>query len=182
MVAFLAGEGPQRCCVGPAGGLSDTKCLQPEFAGRAIFGKIADLLVVSAMPEDGSHDIHLSVTGGAVAALGLDRLQDRRRGRKWQSGTAVLLGDQGPRDSLLRSALGRNRSWIAALPDRVCANIRRGIGYTVCGPLPLSPGEDRRVVSPAWALSAYRLICLRCLPGVGATCKGGWSACLLKAG
>ena len=46
------------------------------------------------MPQDGAHDVHLRVAGGAVAALGVDGLQDRRGGRQRQAGAAVLLGDQ----------------------------------------------------------------------------------------
>jgi len=46
------------------------------------------------MPQDGAHDVHLRVAGGAVAALGVDRLKDCCCGRQRQARAAIFLGHQ----------------------------------------------------------------------------------------
>ena len=64
------------------------------------------------MPQDGAHDVHLGVTGRAVAALGLNCLQNRRRGGQRQAGAAVFLGDQGAKVA----ALGQRADEIRGIP------------------------------------------------------------------
>ena len=79
--------------VGAAGRLGDAEGLQPQFAGGDL-RQVFLLLLRRAVPQDGAHGVHLRVAGGAVAALGVDLLQDRRGRRERQAGAAVFLGDQ----------------------------------------------------------------------------------------
>ena len=93
MVALALGEGAQRGGVGAAGRFGDAERLKAQFAGGDL-GQVLLLLLRRAMPQDGAHDVHLRVARRTVAALGMDRLEDRRGGGQRQAGAAVFLGDQ----------------------------------------------------------------------------------------
>ena len=54
------------------------------------------------MPQDSAHRVHLRVTGRAVAARAMNLLEDRHRGAKAQSRTAVFFGNQDGKKALLR--------------------------------------------------------------------------------
>ena len=126
VVALALGEGAQRGGVGAAGRLGDAERLQAQFAGGDL-RQVLLLLPVGAVPQDGAHDVHLRVARGAVAALGLHGLQDRRGGGQRQAGAAIFLGDQ--RGEV--AGLGQRADelgGIAALAGPACASIRRGSG------------------------------------------------------
>ena len=124
MVALAPGEGAQRGGVGAAGRLGDAERLQAQFAGGDL-RQVLLLLLRRAVPQDGAHDVHLRVAGGAVAALGLHRLQDRRGGGQRQAGAAVFLGDQ--------------RAEVAGLGQR--AHELGGIGALLVQLAPVLAGE-----------------------------------------
>ncbi len=93
MVAVASGEGAQRGGVGAAGRLGDAERLKAQFAGGDL-RQVILFLLGRTVPQDGAHDVHLRVAGRAVAALGVDRLEDRCGGRQWQARAAVFLRDQ----------------------------------------------------------------------------------------
>ena len=80
--------------IGAAGRLGDGEGLQ-AYASGGDLGQIAVLLRRAAVAHDGAHGVHLGVTRGAIAARGVDLLQDRRPGGQRQSAAAVGLGDEG---------------------------------------------------------------------------------------
>ena len=129
MVALALGEGAQRGGVGAAGRLGDAERLQAQFAGGDL-RQVLLLLLRRAMPQDGAHDVHLRVAGGAVAAFGVDRLEDRRGGGQRQAGAAVFLGDQ--RGEIAGLGQGVDElGGIVALAGPACASTRRESGRRV---------------------------------------------------
>lgn len=81
---------PERQRVCAARRLGDAEGLQAQGAvGDA--GKVFRLLFGVAVPQDRSHRVHLGVTGGGVAAVAMDLLEDNRSGREVQPRPAVFL-------------------------------------------------------------------------------------------
>ena len=67
-------------------------------------GQIARLLGVAAVAQQRAHRVHLRMAGGAVAAAGVDFLQDGGGLDHREPAAAVFLRDQGGEDSRPRSA------------------------------------------------------------------------------
>ena len=81
----------------------------------------------AAMSEDGTHRVHLGVTGAAVAAGALDLLEDRATGRERQAAAAIGLRDQ--------------RGEKAGLRERAHELFRIGAGRVLRAPV--GAGEGR---------------------------------------
>ena len=92
-VALLLREGPKAGGIGAAGGFRHAKGLQAQFAGGD-FRQILLLLLWAAMLQNGAHDVHLRVTGGSIAARGVDFFQNRGGSRKRQARPAKFFRDQ----------------------------------------------------------------------------------------
>ena len=92
-VALAPRRCPQRGGVGATRGLGHAKSLQAQLA-LGDGGQVLRLLRRRAVSQDGAHDVHLRVAGGAIAAGRLHFLQDRRRAGQGQAGAAKFLGDQ----------------------------------------------------------------------------------------
>ena len=76
VVALASRGGAQRQRVGAGGRLGDAEGLQPQFAAGDL-RQIALLLLGAAVPQQRAHRVHLRMAGGAVAAGGVDFLEDR---------------------------------------------------------------------------------------------------------
>ena len=172
-IAVPARECPQRGGVGAAGRFGHPECLQPQFAGGD-FRQVCGFLLVGAVAENGPHDVHLGVTGRAVAALGLDCFQDGRGGRQWQSGAAVFLGDQRAKVAGLGQRaheIGRVAALLVELrqysPGKRPQSFRTSSRISACG-------SWCRV--SLMAASADGVLRLWCLPAIGQL-AGGIGAC-----
>ena len=93
VIAVALGKGLQRRGIGAAGRLGDAERLQPQLAAGDLRQPFR-LLLVAAVPQHRAHGVHLGVAGAAIAAGALDLFQDRGRGRQFQPGAAIFLGDQ----------------------------------------------------------------------------------------
>src|SRR5262249_22061351 len=80
--------------VGTGGGLGDAEGLQPQLA-RGDAWQISALLGGAAVPQHGTHGVHLRMTGGRIATPLVDGLQDGAATRDGQAGAAVLLWNEG---------------------------------------------------------------------------------------
>ncbi len=94
VVAFLARAGAQTERVGARGRFRHTKSLQAQFAAGDL-GQVVLLLRVAAVAQDGAHDVHLRMTGGAVAAGGMNLFHDGSGGADREPAAAVFLRDEG---------------------------------------------------------------------------------------
>ena len=117
----------------------------------AIRGRYFAFCVRRAVPQERAHGVHLRVAGGAVAALAVHLLQDRRRGRRGQPGAAVFLRDQRAEIAGLgqrRDELGRD----SPRSRRARASSRRESGRRV---LRLARGSRRagRGAAGSWGVS-----------------------------
>ena len=93
VVAFAPRRGAQRQRVGAGGRLGHAEGLQAQFAAGDL-RQILLLLLGIAVPQDRSHGVHLRVAGGAVAAGGVDFLQDGGGGADAKPAAAEFLRDQ----------------------------------------------------------------------------------------
>src|SRR5665213_2790917 len=93
-VAFPPRRSAQRQSVGPRRRLGDAEGLQAQFP-TGDFRKVDLFLLGQTVPQDRAHGVHLRVAGGAVAAGGLDFLQDRASSANRQTAAAEFLRDQG---------------------------------------------------------------------------------------
>ena len=93
MVALLDRPGLELGRVGAGRRLGDAKGLQSQFARRDLW-QVALLLLFAAVPQQGTHNVHLGVTLARGASGGIYLLQDHRGGAQWQPRAAILLGDQ----------------------------------------------------------------------------------------
>jgi hypothetical protein len=85
------GCNPGRVCSGSW--LRDRECLQTECPVRHE-RKIALLLILRAVTQKCSHDIHLRVRRSGVTPILIDLLQDRRRFLDTEAESAVLPGNE----------------------------------------------------------------------------------------
>src|SRR5882757_2323592 len=112
-VAAPLGEGLDRACISAAGRLCHPERLQAKLSRRNLW-KVALLLLVTAVPEERAHDVHLSVTGGAIAAAVLDFLKNGCAGRQRKACTPIFLGNQGRQVASFRQRSDK-LTWIPAL-------------------------------------------------------------------
>jgi hypothetical protein len=94
MVAIPDRAGLDLGGVGSGRRFGDAESLQAQLSGRD-GGQVALLLLIAAVPQQRSHDVHLSVGGARGAARGVDLLQDHGGRPERQPGAAILLRDQG---------------------------------------------------------------------------------------
>jgi hypothetical protein len=66
------------------------------------------------MPQQRAHGVHLGMAAAAIAACALDLLEDRGRGRQFQPGAAIFLGDQHREVTGLRQRIDES-GWIGHL-------------------------------------------------------------------
>ena len=85
----------------PARGFRHAEGLQAQRAGGDP-RQIGAFLRGIAMPQKRTHDVHLGMAGGAVAAGALDLLKDRAGPRQRQAGAAILVRDERGKISGLR--------------------------------------------------------------------------------
>src|SRR5690349_19131018 len=79
--------------VGAGRRLGDAERLEAKLAARDR-RQVALFLFGTAVAKERAHRVHLGVTGGAVAAAGLDLLHDRGRRGHGQPAAAVLFGNE----------------------------------------------------------------------------------------
>ena len=79
--------------VGTGRGLAHAEGLEAQLARRHP-REISLLLRLAAVPEQGSHDVHLGVTRRPVATCALDRLQNHARRPEVEAGTPVFARDE----------------------------------------------------------------------------------------
>ncbi len=87
-VAHRARLDPRR--VGAAGRLGHAEGLQAQLARRDV-GQVPAFLRLAAVAQQGAHDVHLRVAGGAVGAAALDFLEHRAGRAEIHAGAAVFL-------------------------------------------------------------------------------------------
>jgi hypothetical protein len=124
MIAFAHRGGLERAGVGPAGGLGHAECLQAHFA-RGNPRQIGLFLSLASVPQQRAHDVHLRMTGAAVASCVLDFFQDGRCGGKGQAGAAICFRNQ--------------RGEIAGVIE--CLHEFGGIGHLAIQPAPILAGK-----------------------------------------
>jgi hypothetical protein len=93
VVAAVFCAGLQLGRIGTGGRLGDAERLQPELPGGDA-GKVFLLLRLTAMTQQRTHDVHLSMAGAGVASGSVDFLQRRRGSAQRQSEPAELFRDQ----------------------------------------------------------------------------------------
>ena len=152
VIAVALREGLQRGGIGAAGRLGDAEGLQPQFAGGDL-RQILGLLLLAAVPQQGAHDVHLGMAGGAIAAGALDFLEDRGGGRQRQAGAAIFLGDQRREIAGLGQRRRRIR-WDRRVRGRACASIRRETGRRAWRPR-RGYRQIRRAVLRSWELGMW---------------------------
>ena len=122
VIALAPGRGGKAQHVGARGRLGHPEGLQPQLAARDQ-GQPARLLGVAAVPQQRAHRVHLGMAGGAVAAAGVDLLQDGGSLDQRETAAAIFLRDQGGQKAGLRQRLDELGSDRRAR-DRAGANIR----------------------------------------------------------
>ena len=103
-VRAALGGGPELGRVRARGGLGDAEGLEPPGAARDL-RQVGLLLRRRAVTQQRAHGVHLGVAGAAVAAGGVDLLQDRRSGADAEAAAAVALGDQGGEEARIGERL-----------------------------------------------------------------------------
>lgn len=79
--------------VGAGPGFGDTECLKSQAAGSDV-RQIAALLLFAAVSQDRSHDVHLGMAGGTIAAGCMDFLQNSCGNTKAEAAATVFLRNQ----------------------------------------------------------------------------------------